>query len=201
MEIQISLTDFVDYISKSGSPKMTLVRQLKAREDYHPVKDYYRILRDGLEEFHIDGKDKRELDKLVEGLNDKSKQKNYEELILAYKGFLGKKKITWFAPPFKHWKNNDLMIRLNPELGLEINGQKHIIKLYFKSDPISRNRVDLILTLLSNELKTKKSDFKIGLLDIRAKKLYTDDKLDPVELLPLLIGEAVSLETIWKKIK
>lgn len=200
MAIEISLTDFIEFIIKSGTPKLTLVKQIKNRPDYHPTLDYWKSLRDNLEDFHKEDKDKKELDKIVHSITDKSKVKNYSELIGAYKGFLGRKKIEWFEPPHKQWKNNDLLIRLNPELGLNINGNKYVIKLYFKSESITRSRVDLILTLLKKELHSKDSDFNIALLDIRSKKLYTDDKIDEDLLVPLLIGEAVSFETIWKRI-
>ncbi|MCA6441112.1 MAG: hypothetical protein IM581_14360 [Chitinophagaceae bacterium] len=162
--------------------------------------DYWKYLRDNLEDFHKSDKDKKELDKIVDLLTYKAKEKNYNELVTAYKGFLGRKSIKWFDPPYKQWKNNELLIKINPELGLNINGRKYVIKLYFKSDNITKNRVDLILTLLKKELTSRTSDFEVALLDIRAKKLYAADKIDAEILMPLLIGEANSFETIWKRV-
>lgn len=201
MAIEISLTDFVEFVIKSGSPKLTLVKQIKHRPDYHPSTDYYKVLRDKLEDFHKTNAEKKELDKVLDDVFQKSKLNNYKDIILAYKSFLGRKHINWFKPPFKHWKHNELDIRLNPELGLEIDGQKYLIKLYFKAESITKNRVELILTLLNKEFLTKKNDYKVAILDIRAKKLHSDEKLDVDVLLPLLMGEANSFETIWKTIK
>lgn len=200
MPIEISLTDFIEFVIRSGTPKLTLVKQIKNRPSYHPNLDYWKILRDSLEEFHKENKEKKELDKILQLITNKTKEDNYAELINTYKVFLGRKQIKWFEPPYKTWKNNDLLIRLNPELGLSIKGHKYVVKLYFKSESISKSRIDLILTLLKNELKSKGSDFDVALLDIRSKKLYTDDKIDASLLMPLLIGEANSFETIWKKI-
>jgi hypothetical protein len=200
MKIEISLTDFVEFVMKSGTPKLTLVKQIKNRTGYHPNQDYWKLLRDGIEQFHEANKDKKELEKILTGVTDHAKEKKYSELISAYKTFLGRKKVKWFEPPYKHWRYNDLSIKINPELGLDINGKNVVIKLYFKSEKITKNRVDIILTLLKKELITQKSEFSVALLDIRARKLYTDEKIDVNQLLPLLFGEALSFETIWKEI-
>ena len=37
---EISLTDFVDFVIKSGSPKLTKVKSAKTRPDYDPKTDY-----------------------------------------------------------------------------------------------------------------------------------------------------------------
>ena len=33
-----------------------------------------------------------------------------------------------------HWQYEDLTVSVNPELGLEINGRRQLIKLYFKDE-------------------------------------------------------------------
>ena len=44
--IRLSLTDLVDIVSKSGTPKATKVSHVKARPDYEPAHDFYRPLRE-----------------------------------------------------------------------------------------------------------------------------------------------------------
>lgn len=39
-KITISITDFIGFVNKSGGSKMTKVKQLKNRENYHPSKDF-----------------------------------------------------------------------------------------------------------------------------------------------------------------
>ena len=36
----VSLTEFVDFVGKSGNPKLTLVRQIKERGEYSPAEDF-----------------------------------------------------------------------------------------------------------------------------------------------------------------
>lgn len=56
-KIEISLTDFVDFVCKSGTAKLTKVRQIKERDDYSPKTDFYKALREGVIENHETGEE------------------------------------------------------------------------------------------------------------------------------------------------
>jgi len=196
----ISLTDFIDYVSKVGSSKYTIVNRIFSREEYNPAFDFWKPLREGIIDYHKLGTDKSELDNILLGLTDKKKFNRYPALIESYKSFLGRKKIEWFEPPSRDWKTNDLRIKLNPELGLNINGQLYVIKLYFKSDKLSQMKADLILLLMNTKLK--KGNFRdatFSVLDVERKKLFDRTKLKQ-EHIPLLEGEALSFMSIWNSL-
>lgn len=201
-KIEISLTDFIDFVNKSGNQKMTQVRKLKNRPDYEPFSDFYKVLREKIQQIHKKDLQKDELDNILKILTDDKKKSNYPELIEGYKKFWGRKKILWFQPPYKNWKVGDLEIRLNPELGLEYKNQFLIIKLYFKDEKINRSQIDQILTLMEYQLRAKidEPEVKFALLDIRKSKLYIQ-KNNSLELVPLLLGEAKSFLEIWKGIQ
>jgi len=199
--INISLTDFIDYVSKIGTSKFTIVNQIHSRDEYHPAFDFWKPLREGIIDFHKFDKDKSELDNILNELTDKKKINKYPLLIESYKTFIGRKKIEWFDPPFKEWKTNDLLVRLNPELGLDINGNLYVIKLYFKADKLSQMKADLILLLMNTKLK--KGDFKdatFAVLDVERNKLFEKTKLNKIHL-SLLEGEAMSFVNIWKSLE
>ena len=42
---KISLTSFIDFVTKAGTPKMTVVKNIK-QGDYAPAMDFYRPLRE-----------------------------------------------------------------------------------------------------------------------------------------------------------
>ena len=70
----VSLTYFLDFVSKAGSPKLTVVRDFKTKDPYDPRTDYWKKLRDAIIEFHRTGKtDKNWLDGVLHGLTDKKK--------------------------------------------------------------------------------------------------------------------------------
>ena len=197
-KIEISLTDFVDFVIKSGSPKLTHVKHIKKRPEYHPTYDFYKIVREGIQQYHQDGNSKSQLDDILQNVNDQRKIPKYSKIIKGYKKFIGKKKISYFAPPFDHWRIGNLDVRINPEIGLNIDGNTHIIKLYFKAEDLSKNRITQILALM-NEVFKKNGNYKFSIIDIRKSKLHTYEDNNN-DLIPLLKGEANSFETIWLNI-
>lgn len=199
-KVQISLTDFIEYVSKVGTAKYTKVREIKTREPYHPAFDFWKPLRERIIETHKENKNKNSLDVVLNELTDKNKINLYPNLIAKYKSFLGRKKIEWIEPPTEDWKLNDLRIKINPEIGLFINDKPYIIKLYFKAEPLSKSKVDLILLMLNENLK--KGDFSeanFAVLDISKKRLYENTTLSHFHL-SLLEGEALSFLKIWESI-
>ena len=198
--INISLTDFIDFVNKSGGSKMTKVKQVKYRVNYNPASDFYKALREEIIDIHKNNLDKKVLDHLIGKLTDLKKKTNYPLSINGYKKFWGKKKIEWFDPPFKHWLIGDLDIKINPELGIEFGGKFYVIKLFLKSEKITKDKLSQILSLMENQLR-KETDEEIifCVLDVKNAKLYENTK-DDFSYLPLLEGEAKSFETIWKAI-
>lgn len=198
--INISLTDFIDFVNKSGGAKMTKVKQVKYRAKYNPSSDFYKILREEIIEIHKNNLDKKILDDLVEKLTDSKKKVNYPISIKGYKKFWGKKNIDWFDPPFKHWIIGDLDVKINPELGIEFGGKFYVIKLFLKAEKISKDKLSQILSLMENQLRESTvEEVVFCVLDVKNAKLYENDK-GGFEYLPLLEGEAKSFETIWKAI-
>ncbi len=191
----ISLTDFMEFVTKTGPTKYTKVKQIKGRDKYHPALDFWKPLRDAIIEFHTEEKNRAHFDNLLQSLSDKNKVKSYPELVSRYKSFLGRKTIKWFTPPKGEWKHNDLRIKLNPELGLTINDKKFAIKLYFKSEQLSQMKVDLIILLLNEKLK-KPKDVNFAVLDVKHKKFFSSTKLTESHL-SLLEGEALSFMQVW----
>jgi hypothetical protein len=199
--IEISLTDFIDFVCKTGSAKMTKVKEVKHRAIYSPAFDFYKPLREGIITNHKSNGDKKDLQKIIAELKDPKKISKYCDAIGGYEKFWGKKKITWFTPPNKRWAIGDLRVRINPELGLIMNEQKYIVKLYLKEDKVQKSRIDQILTLMEKELRNiATKDALMAVLDVKSGKMFIKEN-DDISLLPLLEGEAISFETIWKGIK
>lgn len=198
--INISLTDFLDFVNCIGSSKQSKVKQIKTRGPYKPPFDFYKTFRESLIDIHIQGGTTSDLDGIMSLLTDTKKISNYPDILKGYKKFWGKKKIDWFTPPTKKWIIGDTSVNINPELGIEMHGKLYVIKLYFKSDKLSKNRCNQILSLMEKELRKKAAPEVIFcVLDIRKSKLYTN-KIGDTSQYPLLMGEIASFETIWKLI-
>lgn len=170
---KLSLTDFVDVVSKAGSPKITKVKQIKHRPAYQPATDFYKPFRHGLVNLHVNGKDRSELDLIVSSLSDIKKAANYSDLIEGYKKWWGKKSIGWFDPPRGVYTSSGVDIAVNPELGLIIDGQRVVVKLYNKADPITKYQIDMVPLLMELVLRDscEPTDL-VALLDVRKGKLH-----------------------------
>lgn len=199
--IDVSLTHFVDFATKAGMSQLSAVKNIKAQkaEGYAPYKDFYKTLREGIIEFHQSGsKDKKELDKICDGLTDRKKQTCFPTMIRGYKKFLGKKEFEWFVPKKTDWVSGNLMVAINPELGLHINGEAYLIKLYFKGakHELSQRLCEPILHLMGSELKSSKA--KMAVLDVWHNKFFElNRKIDPLILL-MLEAQASSFVKMWE---
>ena len=196
----ISLTDFVDFVIKAGTPKLTKVTEIKHRPEYSPAFDFWKPLRTGIRDFHKGGgANKSDLEQILLGINDPKKLRRYPAAIRAYKKFLGRKQVTWFDPPTDVWSHAGLNVHVNPELGLEIDGQRHVIKLYFKEEAPTKSRLQVIMELMRLSLSgaTDSGDL-FSILDVSNTKLASAAATSSVE--PLLKGEAASFMQIWSSV-
>jgi hypothetical protein len=200
-KIEISLTDLVGFVCKSGSAKLTKVKEIKKRDVYSPATDFYKGLREGIINIHSNNQTKNELKNILSTVTDSKKIKNYSEALDGYRKFWGRQSFVWFTPPYKHWIIGEMDVRINPELGLQNKDKFYVVKLYLKSEKLSKDKVSQILTLMEKELrKAVEPEIKFAVLDVKNGKIFikTDDD---ISLIPLLEGEARSFETIWNGIK
>ncbi|WP_437207091.1 hypothetical protein [Planctomicrobium sp. SH664] len=196
--IEISLTRFIDFTIKSGSPKFTSLRETKKQsaDGYDPVTDYYKQIRDAIVAHHRNGKSFSTIETIAANVSNKSKRDNYPEIAQGYKKFLGRKQVTWFKPPQADWTAHGVSVSVNPELGLEFNGARNVIKLYFKGPEPKKLEVRGILSLMDANLQNSTRTLTMGLLDVRRGKLITDEPPDG-NLLALMQGEAASIAAMW----
>lgn len=201
--IKLSLTEFMNFVNKSGTAKATVVSNAKnKREDeYEHYKDYWLPLRNKLKEVHKKNLSHNDLRELANTVNSERKQ-NYTSAIEGYIKFWKKRKIEWVEPPRKTWNIGDLKIELNPELGLAIKDKIYVIKLYTTANTqMDKRHADLILNLMEKELRDKVGGDEVifAVLDVKRGKLFENNTKDITQI-PLLMGEAKSFEVIWKTI-
>ena len=196
---RISLTRLIDFVSKPGGPKQTSAAQTKRQlaEGYDPATDFYKIFREAVIEAHRDGLGKAHITSAASRVQDTKRRASYPDLAKAYNAWWGKKQLTWFQPPFAEWNaGNRFTVGINPELGLDIGGEPHVIKLHFKDEKLTKNRVEIITHLMMQELGSDVgAGTRFSVLDVRNKKLHT---IDPPSFWgPLLRAEMAHLAALW----
>lgn len=202
--IKISLTEFMNFVNKSGSVKATVVSKAKnnREEEYAHWKDYWLPLRNKIKDVHKKRGSHEDLKEVINSIHE-DKKENYKLSVEGYCSFWKKKKIEWVEPPKKTWALGDIRIELNPELGLVINDKVYIIKLFTTANSsIDKRHADLILHLMEKELRPKVGGDEVifGVLDVKRGKLF-ENKTQETSLYSLLKGEAQSFESQWKDIE
>lgn len=197
---QISLTDLVDIVSRSGTPKANKVTAVKRRPDYEPAFDFYLALRNAIVETHRKGLGKDALRQVLATVSDGKKRTNYPAVIDGYLQWWGRKKPVWFDPPREVYSQNGMDVIVNPELGLALNDKPHVIKLYFKDDNLSKLRVDVITQLMELALRPRcKTGEVMCVLDIRNSKLFAcDPNLSGFQ--PIINAELAYISTLWSNV-
>jgi hypothetical protein len=193
---QISLTDFVDIVSASGTPKATKVRQVKRRPAYAPAADFYKPLRERIVEAHRFDYGRDYIDGAMADLTDQKKMKVYPPIVDGYKKWWGKKTLVWFDAPSFWYSKHGVDVAVNPELGLKINETPHLVKLYFKSDPLAKNKVDIITNLMAIVSSQDDPDPVMSVLDIRRGKLFSPTVSIP-GLTAMLDAELAYISALW----
>lgn len=195
---RISLTDFVDIVLKSGTPKATKLNEVINRPEYHPATDFYRLVRDWIVATHSTGDSKSNLPKLLPTLTDKKKMGNYASVIEGYKKWWGAKSLEWFHPATGIYTAHGIDVSVNPELGLILNDKRHLVKLYFKSEPLTKSRIEIVAHLMKVTLNDKcQQETTMSVLDIRNSKLLSPTV--PIKSLnAMLDAEMAYIEAFWK---
>lgn len=201
-KVGIGLTQFIDFTIKGSTAKTNMVRQIKYQSDYNPAFDYWKQLRDGIIKYHESNLNLDFFDQLLAQIDDK-KKKNYTHAIKQYKKFLKDKDISWFNPGKSAWISSELIVRSSPELGLIIDGEPHLIKLYFKgkSEKVDKRNTSTTLALLSTSSyeENYSSVVNQSVLNLDKVKLYSNSNITEDQLIALE-SEASQFMYIWKKI-
>ena len=198
----ISLTSFLDISARFGTPKITKITQCKKQleDGYDPRHDFWKGLRDSIISLHKEKRDKHSLERILDQLRDKKKITAYPKAIDGYFKFIGKKKISWFSPKRGKYTQGNITVLVNPELGLNIKNTPHLIKLYFKSDPISKRRVAVTCHMMDKSLRKHSPKGTIMcVLDVQRGKLHHAST--PVSGLDIALkGELSYIEAVWDDI-
>ena len=86
---------------------------------------------------------------------------------------------------------------INPEIGLKINGQAHIVKLYLRTDSLTKAKADLIVSLMNHVFSASQAPgTQFGVLDVRNSKLFTYSSAGK-NFKPMVDAELSYIASLW----
>jgi hypothetical protein len=142
--IKISLTTFLEFVNASGMSKVNKVKTAIAQyEEYKQSRDYYKYLRDAITECIQKGEDPKNIRKVIEKVPN-NRHQNYGVLIESFIKWHKKANPVFASVKCRLWEFQNLEILINPEINVRISNVPYAIKIWFKQDEITNNRITLI---------------------------------------------------------
>jgi len=199
-QVKVSLTEFIDFVTTSGSPKLTAARTAKKNHNtkYDPKTDFYKPFRECVASMHIRQQPDVDLNALLADLQDTKKASNYPELVKGFCKFVKGRTLQWSAPPRAEWTSGDLTVTINPELAIILDGQPHVIKMYLKTAKLTKFNVTIVNHLMELVLRPAIDPAILGVLCVRKAKFHELQPATP-GLTALLQGEAATFVDIYRQ--
>ncbi|UQA63354.1 hypothetical protein [Polyangium aurulentum] len=166
---RVSLTSFVDFVLEAGTAD---VAELLKERRGDMCNDYYSPLRDAIVEMHRRGDDPRVLDAAVAREQNDKKRRIFTRVVDGYRKFLAAGNMKWFDPPKTSYRMGAHDVDVNPELGLAIDETPHVIKMYFRGEPLTPRRTSVTLSVLAGRLGRVCPGHVFAVLDVRHGKLH-----------------------------
>lgn len=201
-DIQISMTEFVNFINASGMAKMTVVANAKVKHEEiegNPY-DYWKEFKEAVRKQLKKGGTKEELLELLENVREEMIA-NYQIMINGFSKFWRPSRMKWLTPVKRVARIGGIKMMINPEIGIQWQGKNYMIKLYLKAnESLDKRHADIILALMESELRERAGhDVVFAILDVRRGKLFTYVNTDP-RLLILLKSESHEFVELWKEL-
>lgn len=166
---RISLTGFVDFMLEAQAGSET--DPLKERKgDASP--DYYNPLRDAIVQMHRENMPESFLAEALQKERSEKKRRIFQRALDGYARFLRSANLKWFDPPRTSYRMGVHEVDVNPELGLAIDETPHVIKMYFRGEPLTPRRTSITLSLLAGKLGRICPGHVFAVLDVRQGKLH-----------------------------
>lgn len=193
--MRIGMTTFMDFMLKSGTPRITTVRD-RLRDFEVPV-DYYRRVREGISEEHSTGGVARARAVLPHVRTEQLD--NYRQVLEGHERWTRDHDLRWLGgSPSAVWTHGELEVIVRPELHLKVDGEPRLIKLYFKDPRPKAAAVTAALHLL-RPLAVREAA-EPALLDLRRGRLHVMGA-HRADVDSLLRAEASAFVSLWNALR
>lgn len=185
---------FANFVIEKPNKRKRYVNKVINKGPYSFEKDYYSIFRAKLISAIKKNKSLIELNNMLKKINPR-KYNHYEVLIDQIQNFMQGVKYIWVEPPKNIIEYSGLQLKVNPEIGININGETLFIKMYFKQEQINTKKVNVMLKIMQDSIKEDYPNAKVAILDIRHCELHKRDVNEEVVIPYNLDQEA----KVWQK--
>ncbi len=185
---------FANFVTEKPQKRKKYVSKIVNKDPYVFYKDFYLTLRTKLISLIKNNQSLVDLKDILKKLNPK-KHIHYEILINQIQDFMQGINYTWVEPPKNIIEYSELLLKVNPEIGLKINEKILFIKMYFKQEPIDKAKVKVMQKIMQDSLMNEFPYAEVAILDIRRGILHQIKVNEDIKIPYNLEQEAL----IWQK--
>lgn len=204
MDKPIAMTSFARFYDAPSVEKVRIVRDAR---DYafnprgYRERDYYRDFRNTLRTDHWKTNDinifANALGPLVSKQSNISKAEHFLTLGESYIDFWTQQDAEFFKVPESSIEIAGLRIRVTPEVGMRINGQNFVLKLWLNSPKAKRQYRQAIQFMTTLDInKSWQTDWQPALWDVRRMEILSSVPV-PKEFVSALEGQAAAFQQMW----
>jgi ElaB/YqjD/DUF883 family membrane-anchored ribosome-binding protein len=192
------LRDYKFPFNKDGTRKPQIVRYSEARatiQKYHQSDNDVTVLLDAVEALKKKAADHPE--------KDQSRLQDNIRAIRTYMKYFQRNEFTVLANPRPKYVHGDVYVSATPDLYVEDNGAKKLIKLDFSATAPNDEVISIILKVMHEaamveELGVKPAD--VIYLDVSRQQQFTGKKLNK-QLKRDIDAACETIEDIWPRVK
>lgn len=186
----VPLSTFVEFTLAQGTARVALATA--SESEYDPRRDFYKGVRERTVRQFVDGWSAVAFRRSLREVKNPRRQASYEACRRGLTRWARGREIVASRARAGFWEAGGLEIRVNPELRLTVDGDRFLVKLYFKADEQTPARRENTLFLLS---ETAPQGVQAAILDARRGQLITVDEQDPA-LDALLTSDAAAFSAL-----
>ena len=217
MAITISVTGLVKFMKAGPATQRTLLKTYKFPTDKdgnkRPQIVRYSEARAAIKKYHESGNDVATLLTAVAALQKKAavldpnkdpgRISDNIRAINAYMKYFSKSKFTVLKNPRPKYIHSSVEVSTSPDLFVEENGAKRLIKFDFNASPLDPESIKIILKVMheasiENDLEVTPKD--VVYLDVSRNAQYNGAKLNK-QLKKDIDAACETIEDIWPKVK
>ncbi|MGB4441673.1 MAG: hypothetical protein WBJ62_05555 [Coriobacteriia bacterium] len=199
---RFTLRRFAEYVVRPVQrPTLISTHRQALETGYRPIYDPYRFLIRAIVHMHEQGLPPESLEAAVERERSSRQRNVIGEAMTDYVGWVAAADITGCFPvAATDWRCEEACVRVNPEVGLEIGGERLIVKLHLaKGSPISPDEAAVMTTVMREGLgDAVPGDCGMAVLDVRTGVLHRETPADDSLRLAIQTA-AVDLAARWEQ--
>lgn len=164
--------------STNERTRRSIVRRVYRTSDgtYDVRTDFYKRAREALRRLRGVDPDLSELEMVARTASEK-RRAHYRRVLGGFALWAEQRQLEFFSAPRGAWVDGDIEIPVNPELGLVIDGERHLMKLNFQQVPLSEREAEVVLDLMHEVFgPTEPTGTLMAVLDLATGGLYKSER-------------------------